>query len=214
MVTLTFTPILGMSEVVRRFLQEPTPERHVTQMSIDDALHYTPEERARIVAAYPPHEREARARGIPSLGSGRIFPIEEATLAVDAFDIPAHWPQIGGLDFGWDHPTAAVRLAWDRDADCIYVTSAYRVKEATPVIHAAALRPWGTWLPWAWPHDGLQHSKDSGEPLAEQYRRQGLPLLPEHARFEDGSSGVEAGLFEMLGRMQTGRWKVFRHLED
>jgi hypothetical protein len=39
-------------------------------------------------------------------------------------------------------------------------------------------------------------------------------MLPERATFEDGSSGVEAGLMEMLDRMQTGRLKVFRHLED
>ena len=26
--------------------------------------------------------------------------------------------------------------------------------------------------------------------------------------------GVEAGLLEMLERMQSGRWKVFRHLTD
>src|SRR5687767_15050483 len=51
--------------------------RHVTFMTIDDAAHYSPEERAAIVAAYPPHEREARAKGIPVLGSGRIFPVPE-----------------------------------------------------------------------------------------------------------------------------------------
>src|SRR6266851_2319283 len=148
LVWLTMTPLLGMSETVRSFLDNPTPERHVTTMTIDDAFHYTEADRARIIAAYPPHEREARARGIPTLGSGRIFPIEEAAIAVDGFDIPRHWPQIGGLDFGWDHPTAAVRLAFDRDADCIYVTQAYRLREATPVLHAATLKAWGATLPF------------------------------------------------------------------
>jgi phage terminase large subunit-like protein len=213
-VWLTLTPLLGMSSLVQSFLESPTGDRHVTQMTIDDAEHYTAAERARIIAGYPAHEREARAKGIPILGSGRTFPIEEEAIAVDAFEIPRHWPQIGGIDFGWDHPTAAVRLAVDRDADCVYVTQAYRLREATPVLHAGTLRPWGSWLPWAWPHDGLQHSKDSGEQLAEQYRREGLNLLPERATFSDGSNGVEAGISEMLSRMQTGRWKVFRHLGD
>ena len=58
------------------------------------------------------------------------------------------------------------------------------------------------------------HSKDSGEQLAAQYRRESLGLLPERATFPDGTSGVGAGIFEMLARMETGRWKVFRHLED
>ena len=49
--------------------------RHVTMMTIDDAEHYTEEQRAEIIAGYPEHEREARARGIPVLGSGRVYPI-------------------------------------------------------------------------------------------------------------------------------------------
>ncbi len=213
MVWMTFTPLLGMSEVVRRFLMEPSPDRAVTTMTIDDAEHYTPEQREQIVASYPAHEREARAKGIPTLGSGRIFPVPEELIAEDLPAVPAHWPRIGGIDFGWDHPTAAVELAWDRDADVVHVLKAYRQREATPVFHAAALKPWGD-IPWAWPHDGLQHDKGSGEQLAEQFRKQGLAMLSERATFQDGSNGVEAGLFEMLDRMQTGRWKVARHLTD
>jgi hypothetical protein len=188
--------------------------RHVTRMTIEDAGHYTPEQRAAIIASYPPHERKARAQGIPALGSGRVFPVDEDLIKVKAFDVPESWVQIGGIDFGWDHPTAACRIAWDRDSDVIYVTASYGVREAVPLIHAAALKAWGSWLPWVWPHDGLQHDKGSGEAIAEQYRRQGLNMLPERATFEDGSSGLEAGICEMLERMQTGRWKVFEHLED
>jgi phage terminase large subunit-like protein len=213
-VWMTFTPLLGMSETVGRFILERDAARHVTTMTIDDAAHYTPAQRAAIAASYPPHEREARLRGTPALGSGRIFPVTEESITIEALPIAPHWPQIGGLDFGWDHPTAAVKLAWDRDADIVYVTATYRVREATPLIHAGALKPWGSNLPWAWPHDGLQHDKTSGEQLAEAYRRHGLNLLLEHAAFDDGSSGVEAGLFMMLERMQTGRLKVFRHLSD
>ena len=34
-------------------------------------------------------------------------------------------------------------------------------------------------------------------------------MLTEKATFPDGGNGVEAGIMEMLDRMQTGRWKVF-----
>jgi phage terminase large subunit-like protein len=213
LVFLTFTPLLGMSEVVRRFLETEAPGRAVVRMTIEEAPHIAPAERARIIASYPPHEREARARGTPQLGSGRIFPVPEEAITVEPFATPRHWPLIGGLDFGWDHPTAAVLLALDPEADCLYVTQAYRQKEATPVVHAAALRAWGKALPWAWPQDGLQHDRASGLRLAELYPGHGLALLPEHATFEDGTVSVEAGVLEMLERMQTGRWKVFRHLE-
>lgn len=183
-------------------------------MTIDDAEHYTPEQRASIIASYPAHERKARAQGIPILGSGRVFPIDEDEIKCPSFSVPEAWVQIGGLDFGWDHPTAGCRLAHDRDSDVIYVTGSWGQRETTPVIAAAALMPWGDWLPWAWPHDGLQHDKGSGEQLAALYRAQGLNMLPERATFEDGGNGVEAGIAEMLDRMQTGRWKVFSHLED
>jgi phage terminase large subunit-like protein len=214
MVLLTFTPLKGMSDVVRRFLMETHNDRGTTTMTIDDAEHYTPEERARIIASYPQHEREARTKGIPILGSGRIFPVAEEDIACEPFALPKFWPRIGAMDFGWDHPFAAVELVLDLEGDVIYVTRTYRARQETPILHAKALKPWGDWLPWAWPHDGLQHSKDSGEPLAKQYKANGLKMLGSHATFPDGSTGVEAGLFEMLERMQTGRFKVFKHLGD
>jgi phage terminase large subunit-like protein len=213
-VMVTFTPLKGMSAVVARYLLENSPDRAVITMTIDDADHYTPEERARIIASYPPHEREARTKGIPTLGSGLIFPVLEDEITVAPFEIPKWWAQIGGLDFGWDHPFGAAKLAWDRDNDTIYVTHCYRQREATPIIHSAALRRWGDWLPWAWPHDGLQHDKGSGEQLAEQYKANGLNMIYERATFEDGTNGVEAGLSDMLQRMQTGRWKVFSTCVD
>ena len=221
-VWLTFTPLLGMSDVVRRFLVDKAPGTHVTSMTIEDAGHYTPEQMAAIVAAYPAHEREARAKGIPTLGSGKIFPIPEEAIRTHAFPIPQHWPRICGIDFGWDHPTAAAWLAWDRDTDTVYLYDCYRVKEQTPLMHAAAIKAKGPWIPVAWPHDGLQHDKGSGEALADQYRKQGVKMLPEKASIApakgepEGSGGnsVEASLMDMFDRMQTGRFKVFFHLGD
>lgn len=214
LVMMTFTPLFGMSEVVVRFLIERVPGTHVTQMGLEDALHISPERRAEMIQAYPAFERDARTKGIPQLGSGRVFPIDEAELSVEPFAIPAHWPQLCALDFGWDHPSAAVRMAFDRDTDCLYITACHRQREQTPAMFAASVRPWGAWLPWAWPHDGLQHDKGSGSQLAAQYRAQGLKMLGAHATFEDGTHGVEAGIAEMLDRMETARLKVFSTLRD
>jgi hypothetical protein len=176
----------------------------------DDVPHLTEKQKSDLWGSIPAHERDARSKGIPTLGSGLIFPVAEEDIVVAPFALPKHWPQIGGMDFGYDHPFAAVKLAHDRDNDIIYVTAEYRKSQATPVIHAAALKPWGAWLPWAWPHDGLRKDKDaSGKEYSALYEEQGLAMLREKATFEDGGNGVEAGLIEMLDRMQTGRWKVF-----
>jgi len=212
---MTFTPLLGVSEVVRRFLHEKSPDRHTTFMTIDDVTHFSDEEKQRIIASYPKHELEARTKGIPILGSGRIFPVEESKIVCEHRDFPSHWPRIGGCDFGWDHPFAAVELVWDRDTDTVYVNRIYRLKESTPIEHAAAIRSWGSDLRWAWPRDGKRETLEgSGIALAEQYKVQGLKMLHEHAQFEDGSVSVEAGLMMMLDRMRTGKLKVFKeHLD-
>jgi phage terminase large subunit-like protein len=214
-VWLTFTPLLGMSEVVRRFLLEKNIDRNVTQMAIDDVDHYSDEEKRKIISSYPAHEVEARTKGIPILGSGRIFPVSEERIVIEHRDIPPHWPRIGGMDFGWDHPFAAVELAWDREGDTVYVLKTHRLKEATPVVHAGAVRSWGKELPWAWPRDGRRETLEgAGIALAEQYREQGLNLTYDHAQFEDGSVSVEAGIMKMLSLMQGGKFKVFKHLND
>lgn len=214
MAYMTFTPLLGMSDVVRRFLTEQSPDRHDTNMTIEDAEHIPAAERKRIIDSYPAHEREARTKGTPILGSGRIFPVEESTITVAPFQMPVYWPKLGAMDFGWDHPFAAVELTYDPDGDVVYVSKCYRARQETPILHVAALRAWGKWLPWAWPHDGLQHDKGSGDQLAKQYEGHGLNMMSSRATFSDGSNGVEAGLMEMLDRMQTGRLKVFGNLND
>jgi phage terminase large subunit-like protein len=222
-VWITFTPLLGMSDVVRMFLQDATPERADINMTIDDVDHYTPEERAKIIASYPAHEREARAKGIPILGSGRVFPIAESELRVEPFPIPDFWPQIVGIDFGWDHPTACAWLAWDRETDTTYVYDAIKRRESTPRDIAPMIITRGAWLPVAWPHDGLQTEKGSGIQLAELYRQHGVNMLHEKASMpETGAEGgiqqsrfsVEAGVMAMLTAMQAGKFKVFSHLND
>ena len=127
-VWMTFTPLQSVSTVVKRFLHE------------NDVEHYRDDEKKKIIASYPAHELEARTKGIPVLGSGRIFPVTEETIAIEHRDFPSHWPRIGGMDFGWQHPFGAVELVWDRDTDTVYVSRTHRLKEATPIVHAAPSR--------------------------------------------------------------------------
>lgn len=218
---MTFTPLQGMSTVVKRFLMEKSDDRSDTNMTIEDAEHIPAEERAKIIASFPAHEREARAKGIPVLGSGRIFPVEESLITVEPFALPDLWPRIAALDIGWDHFAAQAWLAWDRDNDIIYVYDAVRVRQSTPAQQAPAIIARGEWIPMAWPADGLQTEKGSGIAMAEQYRAAGVNMLYEYAQLpESGVEGesrvsrtsVEAGVLDMLNRMQTGRFKVFSNI--
>lgn len=221
-ILLTLTPLKGMSEVVMRFLKKHAGT-HTTMMTIEDAEHYRPEQRAAIIASYPEHERDARTKGIPMMGSGRVFPIAEERLAWESHALPDHWPRICGIDFGWDHPTAAAWLAWDRDSDTVYLYDAHRLPNAVPAIHASSIKARGAWIPVAWPADGLQTEKGTGFQLAEQYRNEGVNMLPEYATLPEtpadketqvSRTSVEAGVILMLSAMEQSRFKVAKHLND
>jgi hypothetical protein len=185
-------------------------------MTLDDCDHYDEEQKRTIAASYQEYEREARTKGIPTMGSGRVFPVSQERISCDYRDIPEHWPRIGGMDFGFTNYFAAVELAWDRDHDVVYLIRTYRQKETTPIIHSAVLRKWGKELRWSWPSDGRSQTlAGAGIPLVEQYRSEGLNMLWTHATHEDGkSTSVEAGIMDWLDRMKTGRFKVFHDLED
>lgn len=215
MAFLTFTPLKGMSEVVRRFRGEDSPDRGTVVMTIDDVTHITEEDKKKIVAGYLAHEREARARGVPMLGSGRIFPYSEESISEPAIrDIPPHWVKLWGIDFGIGHPFAAVLILWDKDNDVIHVHHCIRISDQLPDRHANAIKGIGAAVPVAWPQDGTHREKGSGEPLSALYKKERLHMLPDPATWPDGSVSTEAGVLEMQERMTTGRLKVASQLSD
>ncbi len=215
MIFLTMTPLLGISEVVRLFFPEPTTQyRALTMMDIDEAGHFDEDERAMIIASYPAHERDARARGLPMLGSGRIFDLPRESIESQVFDIPKHYFALGGVDFGYgDHPFAACKIVHNREDDVVYLTHCYKEVMPRPAVHASAVQDWGPGLRFAWPHDGNRAWGDSG-PVSTVYRREGMKMLGEHATFREGGYSTEAAVQLVLSRMQSGRFKCFAHLDQ
>lgn len=205
-------------------MPEITPTKYLVTAAWDDVPHLDEKTKRELYDATPEYMRDARSKGLPTLGSGAIFPIKEETIKCDPFKIPDHWPRICGMDFGWDHPTAYSWLAWDRDTDTVYLYDCGGASRTLIPVHASAIKSRGEWIPVAWPHDGYQ-VKDAmqGEQLAQQYRNEKVNMLPEHARFEETKDddetkksrvSVEAGIQEMLTRFTTGKFKVFSHLSE
>jgi phage terminase large subunit-like protein len=183
LIMLTLTPEEGATQVVSQFLDSIQVGQCVVRATWDDAPHMTPEMRAQKLATIPEHERDMRTKGVPFAGAGMIFPFSEEALVVEPFDIPRHWPRIIGLDFGSDHPFAAGALAWDRDADVVYLWAEYKERRAIPAVHCAAIGKWSgaKWIPVAWPHDGLNTEKSTGDQLRKFYSDEGLNMLPSRA---------------------------------
>lgn len=221
MLFMTFTPLKGRSKVVIRYMDEPSPDRAIVHMKIEDALHIKSEDRQKIIDGYAPHEREARANGVPLLGSGAIFTMPENAVVEPAMqNIPMHFAKLWGIDFGIGHPFGAALIAWDKDADVIHVIEAFKMVAATnemqllPIHHAARMKPIGIEVPVAWPQDGTAREKSSGEALSALYKKENLKMLHEHATWPDGSRSTEAGILEMQQRERNGKIKYASHLSE
>lgn len=213
---MTFTPEDGVNRTINQFMNDMQPGQVLIQATWDDSPHLNEERKKQLLAQYPPHERKLRSMGIPVFGSGMVFPIPDDEIMCEPFEIPSHWPRIAGIDFGWDHPTAVVWLAWDRETDNVYLYHCYRQSELTAQQHAPAIKAAGQWIPCAWPHDGMQHEKGSGVGLADQYRAQGVNMTIEHFRNPPapdekgkGNIKIEPGINALLQAMENGKFKVF-----
>jgi phage terminase large subunit-like protein len=211
---MTFTPLQGMSNVVKRIRQSTDPLIGFVTMGPKDALHMTEEKIRAMLSKYPEYQWRARMEGLPMLGTGAIFNANEAFLRFDpGMDIPDFWVKLWGIDFGISHPFAAVLCMWDRENDVFYVLKSYRAANTIPMSHADAILRMAGAMPVAWPHDGNRR-ESSGEQLASQYRKYGLKMMEEHATFPQGGYSTEAAILEMQQRMSDGRFRVASDLVD
>lgn len=215
MVWTTFTSMLGDTAVTDRFTKENHPERAMTTMDLRDAKHIRPEQYDTIIGQYPVHERIARIEGGIMRGEGRVFSIGDEVISEPPIvNVPAHWFKLWGLDFGIGHPFAAALILWDKDADCIHLHKTVRMADALPLQQCVPIKAIGADVPVAWPPDGHNRDKNSGEALQVNYKNNGLRMLPTHASFPDGSVSTEAGVLELYERMTTNRFKAANNLSE
>ena len=211
---LTFTPENGRTELVVKFMDDPGEGQYMQRATWDDAPHLSERIRRELLAAYPAWQRDMRTKGLPLLGTGLIFDFGDDDIKCAPFPCPAHFFVINGMDFGWDHPQAHVQLWIDIEADVIYVAQAWKKANVTPVTAWGSVKAWAKGVPTAWPSDGLQSEKSSGEQQKTAYVDAGWEMLDVHATWPAGGVGVEIGIVELYERMTTGRFKVFSHLSD
>lgn len=179
---------------------------HLVTANWDDVPHLTAKQKEDLWAAIPPHERDARSKGVPIMGSGVIFPVSEDVYLCDPIEIPDHWPRAYGLDVGWNK-TAAIWGAWDRTADTVYCYSEHYQGHAEPSVHADAIKARGSWIPGAIDPASIGAGQIDGRKLMDEYRKLELLLQP-------ADNAVEAGIHAVYRRLSGGRLKVFRTLAN
>jgi hypothetical protein len=195
-------------------MDDPSSSQCFIQKGWDDAPHLSEDVKTSLLDSFPVHQRDMRSKGVPMLGHGRIYDLSEDFITCEPFPIPPQFFVIDGMDFGWDHPQAHIQMVIDRDQDIIYITKAWKQRHALPDIAWGATKHWSSDIPTAWPLDGLQTEKGSGEQQKKFYADAGFKLLKDRATWVDGSNGVEAGLMEILSMMSKGKFKIFSGLRD
>lgn len=204
---ITFTPDKGLSETVLSFYEDGVHFeggkgfKHSTTVAWDDCPHLDETAKAILRATIPAWQLNAKSKGIPVVGAGAIYPIDEDSLIIEPIKLQEYWPRAYGMDTGYDC-TAAIWGALDRDSDTLYLYSEYKVGQEKPPVHASAIRARGSWIQGV--ADAAAKTGD-GEQYINQYRDEGLNIeLPDKS--------VEAGIFCLYNRMCTGRLKVFNTL--
>ncbi len=183
--------------------------RYVVMIDWSAAPHLSEEAKAEMAEAYPVHERDARIKGIPSLGAGAIYPVAEEEIVIDPIEFPAWYKRAYALDVGWNR-TAALWGALDPETDVLYLYSEHYRGQAEPAIHADAIRSRGAWIPGVIDPASRGRSQHDGQQLFAQYTN------PEHGRLNLAlaDNGVESGIYTVWSRLSTGRLKVFKTLTN
>lgn len=207
----TFTPLSGYSTVVQDFLPDGTfPEngvdpnnkyKYVIGVTWDDCAHMSEEDKAEHLASYPVHERDARTKGIPSLGAGAIFPYAESDVTCRPFPIPDYWHKAYGLDVGWSR-TAALWVAMDPAENKYYIYSEHYESHALPAVHATAIKARGHWIPGVIDTQAKEVSPTDGKCLWEEYVNEGLIL-------EECVKAKEASILKVGQMLLSGQLKIF-----
>lgn len=179
--------------------------RCLIQCGWDDVPHLSAGMKAKLLSSTLPYQRDARSKGTPSLGAGAIFPVPESEIICAPFQIPAYWPRVYGKDVGWKI-TAVVWGARDPTQDIVYLFGEHYRGEVPPSTHAAAVKARGEWIPGVIDPASRGRNQTDGERLLQTYRDLGLNLTP-------AENAVDAGLYQVWERLETGRLKVFSTLQ-
>jgi hypothetical protein len=187
-------------------MPEVTSSKYLTQMGWDETPHLTEDAKRELLGSTQPYLRDARSKGVPSLGAGAIFPIPESEFVIPPMKLADHWPRIAALDVGWRR-TATLWGAHDLETSTIYFYSEHYRAEAEPSVHATAIRARGEWIPVLIDPAARGRSQRDGENLMKDYTNLGLKL-------RQAKNAIESGILRIWELLSTGRIKVFASLSN
>lgn len=181
--------------------------RFMVKIAQADVPHLDMEQEARQLAITPPHLRDARSKGDPSLGSGAIYPIPLSEIVVPPFMPPDHWPRVFGLDVGWKR-TAAVWGAIDPTDGCVWLYSEYYAGQREVAIHADAIKARGAWIP------GVVDPAARGRSQADGRNLMGMYVNDFGLKLKAADNSVSTGIELMFELLATQRLRVSAAMQN
>lgn len=225
-IIITFTPLNGLTEVCEQIMQGkreitlPNGKKRVIELGFyqagwADCPYLTDDDMAELLAGIPSYEVEARMKGIPSVGRGRIYPFKEEDITCEPFPIPKTWKIAYGMDFGLLN-TAVVFAAYDENTETWYIFNEYKAgcdvkdsdgqKQDSVFVedHATQIKMMGGDI-----YDGVcdpaGRQRDSeGKSLLEKYTDR-----PNNLKLQIADNAVSAGLATCNTMFRSGRLKIF-----
>ncbi len=205
---MTFTPLRSLTPLIIEFKKNALSDPRstvVVEAGWDDVPHIPEDKKIEMLASIPEHERDARTKGIPSLGSGNIYRIPFEEIVIEAFDIPDHWRRAYALDVGW-HTTACVFGAEDPETKIIYIYDELYMHQKKPEDYAKIIKLRGD-LKGVVDSASMQSNQADGKKIFELLQREGLDIdIPDKS--------VEAGIYEVWKKLGEGRLRVFKSCKN
>lgn len=230
---ITFTPLTGLTPLVVKFcedadylagakkilglpgsddedesegLLDTKSYKAIVQAGWNDAPWLDDEQKKIIEESSEPHLRETRRSGVPSMGSGAVYPITLDQFVVDPFEIPDHFKRLYAMDVGWNR-TAALWFAVDPNSGLIYIYDEHYIGEQPPASHAHSIRSRGEWIPGVIDPASRGRAQGDGSQLMQTYKDLGLKLVK-------ANNDVEGGIQAVWSLLSSGKLRIFSHLHN
>ena len=211
-VAIGFTPDSGLTDTVLHFFkngdfsQGAGEGKYIIMVGWDDVPHLKESAKKAMMDRIPPYLREAKAKGIPYLGSGKVFATDIEKMVIPAFRIPVYYERFYGFDPGISN-SAVVWVARDPETDSFYVYEELLLHDAPLHLVAEGIKSRGKWIHGAVdPFYSVQKKALGVGDVNNVYNiYRGLGLNVHLAERNTKESGIEAIRLLLL----SGRLKFF-----
>lgn len=163
----TATPEQGQTKLNDLFDKNESGVLYMQSASIYDNPTYTEEQIKQFLAGVPDYQRDMRLHGIPVLGTGAVFRVDDVAIMVENIQPLPHWQIVGGVDWGLTQDaTVLVFAVYDPDNDNYYIFKEYYFGGSADTGNRTAqhlanviLNSEFASVPIIMPHDGVSRGK-------------------------------------------------------